>query len=114
MLLTFVDASEPMSMGSLLTPEHFLPGSTAPCPSSSQKPERDLQGQEGMASTGVCRSGVDIVVCLPLMDSMGFSCCMFLGARPCLPEWGLLVVAMESALYRPHFFSKPHMLKQGM
>ena len=103
-----------MSMGSLLTPEHFLPGSTAPCPRSSQRPERGHQGQEGMASPGVGRSGVDIVVCLPLMDRMGFLCCMFLGVCPCLPEWGLLVVAMESAIYRPHFLSKPHMLKQGM
>lgn len=110
MLLTFVDASESMSMGSLLTPEPFLPGSTAPCPSSSQRPERGHRGQEGMASTGICRSGVDIAVYLPLMDGMGFLFCMFFGACPCLPEWGLL----KSALYRPHFFSKPHMLKQGM
>lgn len=72
MLVTFVDASEAMSLGSLLTPEHFHPGSTAPCPGSSQRPERGHQGQEGMASTGICRSGVDILVCPLLMDHIGF------------------------------------------
>ena len=57
-----VDASESMSMGSLLTLEHFHPGSTIICPSSSQRPERGCWGREGVAGTGTCRSGTDRVM----------------------------------------------------
>lgn len=81
MLVTFADASESLSLGSLVTLEHFHPGRTAICSSSSQKPG-DRREQSA------CRSGAVTVACPPLVSQTIFTYRMFLGARPVSQAWG--------------------------
>lgn len=109
-----VDASESTSVGSLLTLEHFHPGSCLICRSSSQRPERGCWGREGVASTGTCRSGTDTVARL-LSWAIGASHAarssvpahVFCGGR----EAG---TALASDPAWPYFLSEPHTGRQGM